>query len=222
MEAIILAGGFGTRLQSIVSDVPKPMAPINGKPFLYYLLKYLKTQGFNHIILAVGYKRDYIIDYFKDEFMGMRISYSLEDEPLGTGGCIKKALSLANEDYVWIINGDTFVLYEYKDNINKCSMVLKEMDNFNRFAEVKVSNDNYIIGFEEKKYCAKGYINTGIYLFPKNIFDNFKFEDSFSLEIDFLSKYINILKIKALFTNGYFIDIGVPKDYKKAFEVFHE
>ncbi len=222
MEAIILAGGFGTRLQSVVSDVPKPMAPINGRPFLYYLLKNLKQSGFSHIIFAVGYKKEFIIDYFKDEFIGMKISYSIEETPLGTGGCIKKALGLANEDYVWVLNGDTYVDFEYKDNINTFSMVLKKMEDFERYGEVKVSSSNRIISFEEKKYCNSGYINTGIYLFPKNIFNSFKIGDNFSLERDFFSNNLDKLNIKALFTEGYFIDIGIPEDYRKAFEALHD
>ena len=108
MEAIVLAGGFGTRLKEVVSDVPKPMAPVNGKPFLEYLIKDLGEKGIRHIILAVGYKKKIIKEYFKNRYESIEITYSEELTPLGTGGAIKKALKLAKEEDVFIVNGDTF------------------------------------------------------------------------------------------------------------------
>jgi len=108
METIILVGGFGTRLSHIVSDVPKPMIPVNGKPFLKYLFDYLLKNGVTYIILAVGYKSEIIQKYFGDDYKGISITYSVENTPLGTGGAIKKALDCCNEKYVFIVNGDTY------------------------------------------------------------------------------------------------------------------
>ena len=108
MEAIILAGGFGTRLQSVVHDVPKPMAPVADKPFLAYLLDQLDRQGCTHAILAVGYKKEVIQNFFGSNYKGISLSYSVEDKPLLTGGALKKALKQATEDAVLVLNGDTF------------------------------------------------------------------------------------------------------------------
>ena len=107
-EAIVLAGGFGTRLAHIVSDVPKPMAPVCGRPFLRFILDDLQKKGVERIILATGYKRECIEEFFGTHYRGMEIVYSPEDTPLGTGGAIKRALSLCREDWVAVLNGDTY------------------------------------------------------------------------------------------------------------------
>lgn len=216
MEAIILAGGFGTRLQSVVSDVPKPMAPVNGKPFLEYILKLLKKHGFNRIIMAVGYKSEVIVNYFGNKYLDMEILYSNEDYPLGTGGCIKKALELVNDEYVYIINGDTYFDINLSNMKTKKDIMIacKYMSNFDRYGKVIIEN-NRIVKFQEKKPNQDGYINGGIYLFRKNIFDGFNLNEKFSLEVDFFEKYINELYIEPFLSNDYFIDIGIPDDYKK-------
>ena len=108
MEAIILAGGFGKRLKSKIKDIPKPMAPINGRPFLEYIMQKLLNYGFDHVVLSVGYKSEVISDYFGDNYFGIRISYVKETSPLGTGGAIKLALTKSKEDHIFIINGDTY------------------------------------------------------------------------------------------------------------------
>ena len=121
MEAIILAGGLGTRLRSVVSDVPKPMAPVDGEPFLNYILDELNYYNFNHVILCVGYKKEVIMDYYKDSYKNMKISYSIEEESLGTGGAIKKAMSLALDDMVFVLNGDTIFKVDFnriKEQLN--------------------------------------------------------------------------------------------------------
>lgn len=216
MEAIILAGGFGTRLQSVVADVPKPMAPINDKPFLAYLVEELISNGITRIIMAVGYKKEVIEDYFKNNYKGCTIEYSNEDTPLGTGGCVKQAFSLCNEEKVFVINGDTM----FKVDLNKMallganSIAVKPLTNFDRYGEV-VFNE-YINLFKEKQYCSKGHINGGIYLLNKNIFDNYNLENRFSLEVDFFEKYLKELKLKPFISDTYFIDIGIPEDYEKA------
>lgn len=216
MEAIILAGGFGTRLQSVVADVPKPMAPINDKPFLAYLVEELISNGITRIIMAVGYKKEVIEDYFKNNYKGCTIEYSNEDTPLGTGGCVKQAFSLCNEEKVFVINGDTM----FKVDLNKMallganSIAVKPLTNFDRYGEV-VFNE-YINLFKEKQYCSKGHINGGIYLLNKNIFDNYNLENRFSLEVDFFEKYLKELKLKPFISDTYFIDIGIPEDYDKA------
>lgn len=220
MEAIILAGGFGTRLRTVVQDVPKPMAPVCGKPFLEYILKYLKKNGVKRAILAVGYLHEVIEEYFKDSFDGIELVYSLEDYPLGTGGCIKKALSLAKEDDIYIINGDTFFDVDLKKMEGDIQIACKYLENFSRYGKILINEEGIIESFEEKKENQTGYINGGIYKFKKSIFDGYDLEEKFSLEIDFFQKYMNKLNIKAYLSNDYFIDIGIPEDYLKANEDF--
>ncbi|ADG94572.1 Nucleotidyl transferase [Arcobacter nitrofigilis DSM 7299] len=220
MEAIILAGGFGTRLQTIVKDVPKPMAPINEKPFLEYIFNYLSKYAIKHIILSVGYKKEIIQEYFKKEFNNIKITYSIEDEPLGTGGAIKKALECVKGNKSFVLNGDTLFnidLNEFTESSknNKISIALKEMKNIERYGSIEVNENNTITSFKEKQFFKKAFINGGIYLLYKDIFINYN-KDIFSFE-NFLENNFKNLNAKGiLFNDSYFIDIGIPTDYKKA------
>ncbi len=219
MEAIILAGGLGTRLKKVVSNVPKPMAPIGEKPFLEYIFRYLKKNSIQRVILSVGYKWETIRDYFGDNFDGIEIVYSVENEPLGTGGAIKKAMSQVESQKVYIINGDTFFNVNLNDlKLEKGSRItlsLKKMYNFDRYGCVKLDTNNLVSSFLEKSYKKEGNINGGVYLVKKNIFDNFTLEEKFSFE-EFMEKKFQTLKIGAKVFDNFFIDIGIPSDYKKA------
>jgi len=219
MEAIILAGGFGTRLSHIVSDVPKPMAPVNGRPFLEYIFDYLVQNKVEHIVLAIGYKGEIIQDYFGNSYRGLEITYSVEDTPLGTGGAIKKAIKCCKESDVFIINGDTYFdvdLFEMKDfhksKNSNLTIAVKLMSNFDRYGSVVINNDR-IIKFEEKKKTLEGKINGGIYLINQCIFKSV-LETSFSFEQRVLEN--GCYDIYAYNSEGYFIDIGIPEDYEKA------
>lgn len=215
MQAIILCGGLGTRLKSVIKDIPKPMAPINDKPFLEFIFEYLKKQGVKEIILAVSYKYEVIQEYFKDEFLGIKIKYSIEKELLGTGGAIKEALKFVkNETYV--LNGDTFFyidLSKLKLNGSKICLALKQMNDFDRYGTVNVNEQGFVISFEEKIFKKQGLINGGIYLLKKDLFDDFSLMDKFSFE-EFLQENYEKLKARACIFDDYFIDIGVPEDYR--------
>ncbi|MCE7321242.1 nucleotidyltransferase family protein [Campylobacter coli] len=215
MQAIVLAGGLGTRLRSVVQDLPKPMAPINGKPFLAFVVEYLKKQGITEIILSVSYKYELIQEYFKDEFHGMKIHYNIEKELLGTGGAIKDALKFI-QNQAYVLNGDTIFDIDLKKlalNDSKICIALKQMQNFDRYGTVNVDNQGIVTSFEEKVFKKRGLINGGIYLLKKDIFDNFDLEKKFSFE-KFLQENFELLKIQTQIFNDYFIDIGVPQDYK--------
>ncbi len=192
MQAIILCGGLGTRLKSVIKDIPKPMAPINDKPFLEFIFEYLKKQGIKEVILAVSYKYEVIQEYFKDEFLGIKIKYSIEKEPLGTGGAIKEALKfIKNEAYV--LNGNTFFdidLTKLKLNGNRICLALKQMNDFDRYGTVNVDKHGFVISFEEKVFKKQGLINGGIYLLTKDIFNEFDLEKNFLLK----SFYEKIMK----------------------------
>ncbi|ELC8677666.1 nucleotidyltransferase family protein [Campylobacter coli] len=220
MQAIVLAGGLGTRLRSVVQDLPKPMAPINGKPFLAFVLEHLKKQEITEIILSVSYKYELIQEYFKDEFHGMKIYYNIEKELLGTGGAIKDALKLVKNE-VYVVNGDTFFDIDLKKlvlNGSKICIALKQMQNFDRYGTVNVDEQGIVTSFEEKVFKKQGLINGGVYLLKKDIFDEFSLEKKFSFE-EFLQENYKSLKIQTQIFDDYFIDIGIPEDYKEFIEI---
>lgn len=190
------------------------MAPIKDKPFLEFIFKYLKEQGIKEVILAVSYKYEVIKEYFKDEFLGIKITYSIEKEPLGTGGAIREALEFVkNEAYV--LNGDTFFninLTKLKLNGSQICLALKQMQDFDRYGTVELYSENYIKLFKEKEFTKQGLINGGIYLLSKDIFKGFSLQEKFSFE-EFLQQNHKNLKARAEIFDDYFIDIGVPEDY---------
>jgi len=224
-ETIVLAGGLGTRLRKVIKDVPKPMADVNGKPFLEYSLTFLAKQEIEKIILSVGYKYEVIESYFGKSFLGMELVYSVESEPLGTGGGIKKSLSFVDSEEVFVMNGDTFFNVDlrkffcfHKKKNSVLSVALKPMKQFDRYGSVKLNENKRIIGFEEKRYYDSGLINGGIYLLNKNFFMYFDLKEKFSFEKDFLEKYYNSYAFYGLEFEEYFIDIGIPEDYEKCKE----
>lgn len=226
MEAIILAGGFGTRLQSVVKDVPKPMADINGRPFLVYILEYLLKYDITKIILSVGYKKEIIENYFRNRYKEMEILYSKEDEPLGTGGAIKKALSLCDDENITVLNGDTFfdvdlnaLMQEHKKTDADVTLSLKEMHDFDRYGKV-ILDKNRVVTLSEKEFSISGLINGGVYIMHKNVLHHY--DGKFSFEQDFLKDNLSKVNVYSYVDEGYFIDIGIPEDYKKAINDFKE
>lgn len=223
MEAIILAGGKGTRLRPLTLTVPKPMVPIAGKPFLYYLLKLLKNEGVTRIIFSVGYLGEQIKDYFGEAWHDLELSYVLEKEPLGTGGAISACVEKVNDDEIIVINGDTYCQIDLKKMISshkkhkaELTIALKEMLDFDRYGTVDIDLKNYSIKkFNEKRKVNKGFINTGTYCLNKRIFQQHNMPEKFSFETDFLQTKISELQSNAFITDGYFIDIGVQIDYQK-------
>ena len=226
MEVIILAGGLGTRLRSVVSEVPKCMAPVAGKPFLWYLLKYLTRYNVNRVVLSVGYLREVIfkwIDENKTEFP-FEFDYAVEDEPLGTGGGIKLALSKIKDSSAFILNGDTFfdvnlndLTKQHESTGKDITLALKPMKDFDRYGTVVYDDKSSIISaFNEKKHCNEGLINGGIYLVStkSKIFEGLP--TKFSFETAVLEKQCLLGNIDAVIQDKYFIDIGIPEDYRKA------
>jgi D-glycero-alpha-D-manno-heptose 1-phosphate guanylyltransferase len=220
--AIILAGGLGTRLRSVINDLPKPMAPVNGKPFLHYIFQYLVRQEIKEVVLAVGYKHESIRDFFGDDYAGISIQYSIELEPLGTGGGIKQAFRIV-QDAAFVINGDTFFDVElhalkqfYIEKQADMALSLKQLQNFDRYGTVNINEQNRITEFAEKRLMTEGLINGGVYYMNKSLFDKIESPDKFSLEKDVLEKYVSTLKFYGIARSGYFIDIGIPGDYQKA------
>jgi len=222
MEAIILAGGMGTRLRKAVPDIPKPMAPVNDKPFLFYLLKWLKQYKADKIILSTGYKSENIFEYFGNLFENIPLIYVTEEKPLGTGGAVINALTGTTGNNILIVNGDTWFPIDldrfynsHLNNENLLTVALKRMKEFSRYGSVEISGDT-IIRFHEKGYCSEGLINGGIYLVNRKYLESRKFPVIFSLEEEILVKKAGSSLLKAMIFDDPFIDIGVPEDYRKA------
>ncbi len=222
-EAILLVGGLGTRLRSEVKDLPKSMAPINDKPFLAYQIAYLKSFGIKKIILATGYLSEAIYNYFGKQYENVDIQYSVEKEPLGTGGAIKQALKKATIETVLVLNGDTLFKVDlnafYNSHILKkadFSMALKPMENFSRYGVVNLDDEQRVIGFEEKKQQSRGNINGGIYIMNKYALDDNSYPTKFSFENRFLEKEFKNKRFHAFISPTYFLDIGIPADYQQA------
>ncbi|MDD4192748.1 MAG: nucleotidyltransferase family protein [Mangrovibacterium sp.] len=221
MEAIVLAGGRGTRLRPVVEGIPKPMAPVSGKPFLAYVLGWLAQNGISRVILSVGYRWEVIFAAFGTRFQGMELVYSVEDTPLGTGGAIALAMGRLRGDPFFIVNGDTFfdvslgglLLFHQSFDL---SILLKPMKNFDRYGTVTVNAQNRIVAFHEKAPREDGLINGGIYLANRRIEDHFPAESPFSFEKAFLEKNVHALTFGGLVSDRYFIDIGIPADYLRA------
>lgn len=227
MEAIILAGGFGTRLRTVVSDVPKPMAPLNdaGRPFLSVLLEKLAADGVTHVVLSTGYMSEVIERFFGNEYAGVRIDYSVEETPLFTGGAVKLALSRCQEETVFVLNGDTYfdvkmneMCQFHADARADFTVAVKKMHDFDRYGTVEVQ-DGRIVSFREKRYCEDGWINGGVYCLRRSLLTDFPLT-KFSLEKDFMEKKLTEMKMAAFPSSGYFIDIGIPEDYALARKKF--
>ena len=221
-EAIILAGGLGTRLYPLTLTVPKPMVPIADKPFLEYLIARLQVHGFTRIVLSVGYLGKQIEDHFGSNWLGIELCYVYENSPLGTGGAIALAMHEVSSDHVLVLNGDTFCALDWqlmgdchKNKHADLTIALKPMKNFDRYGNVKVLGKR-VISFEEKQFVSSGQINTGVYILNKLLFDSFDMPEKFSFEVDFLQSKLDQIMVCAFVSNDYFIDIGIPEDYQRA------
>jgi D-glycero-alpha-D-manno-heptose 1-phosphate guanylyltransferase len=226
MEVIILAGGFGTRLQGVVPDLPKPMATIRGRPFLAILLDDLITAGFTSAILAVGYRYEVIRDYFGENYNSLSLAYSIEREPLGTGGAIALALKQIAGSQCFVVNGDTYLELDYKAMLAShleaksiLTLAVLEVPDANRYGAIDIE-ENRIRFFFEKGRAGPGIINGGVYLLSPDLFSSYNFPASFSFETDLLMPHVHELRPLAFLTTGLFIDIGVPEDYNRAQNLF--
>jgi D-glycero-alpha-D-manno-heptose 1-phosphate guanylyltransferase len=223
-SAIILAGGLGTRLKHLLPDIPKPMAPVCGKPFLEYVLQYLQKQGCTEATLSVGYLHDSIQSYFGNSFENMHLNYVIEDTPLGTGGGIKKCLRyFSSKEDILIVNGDTYfpvdvakMYLQHKTTRASLTIALKEMSHFERYGSVQLDTQQRILQFHEKSFCEHGFINGGIYLCNTSLIDVLPQEEKFSFETDYLNQNTASKNLYGYIDDSYFIDIGIPEDYKRA------
>ena len=219
--AIILAGGLGTRLRSAVADLPKCMAPVDGTPFISFVIEYLKAEGIENFIFSLGYKSEAIIDYVDANYKDLHKKYVIETKQLGTGGAIKEACKEVEEKNVVVVNGDTLFTFNigelaqfHETHSADCTIALKEMQNFDRYGAVEIKEDNFIKSFNEKQFCAKGTINGGVYALRVAEMLTVDFPEVFSFEKEYLEKNTGARKFYGVMNDGYFIDIGIPEDYQ--------
>jgi D-glycero-alpha-D-manno-heptose 1-phosphate guanylyltransferase len=222
MEAMILAGGRGTRLGDRLGGMPKPMALVGGRPFLEILLRRLSSADCNRIILSVGYRHDAIEAHFGRQFGNMQIDYVVEAEPLGTGGAIRRALLSANESEVMVLNGDTFLEIDYQVFLrahlgwrSPLTVAAVEQQDTSRFGALVLA-DNRVVSILEKGGSGPGWINGGVYLLNSALKWPSHLPENFSFETDFLMKQVAVLRPFAFQCSGYFLDIGVPEDLDRA------
>jgi len=221
-EAIILAGGLGTRLRSAVPDLPKCLAPVRGRPFIGYVTDYFRKEGIEKFIFALGYKSSFFDDFFLTAFPDGGYEISLEEEPLGTGGAIRQACGLAKERSVLILNGDTFFGAEleplsafHDSREGDCTLSLKPMQDFDRFGVVELDGGGRVIGFREKMQYTAGLINGGVYALNRERFLQEDLPPVFSFEKDYLERFYRNRPFFGLVQDTYFIDIGIPEDYER-------
>lgn len=218
MEAIILAGGLGSRLSSRIRDIPKPMAPVAGRPFLFILLDQLIRGGCERIVLSVGHLREVIINAVGISYKGIPVQYAVEETPLGTGGALRLAMSRAVEPTVLVLNGDTYVDVDYSAILSlhrsaRRTMVVTvtEVQDTGRYGGV-VIEDGHVAGFIEKGQTGPGWINAGVYAIDREFPWPESLESRFSFEKDWLVPNIKHLRPPAYRCHGRFLDIGVPED----------
>ncbi len=222
MEAMVLAGGLGTRLAGRLNGVPKPMAPIAERPFLEILLQQLRDAGCARVVLSVGHLHGVIQSHFGAAFHGMRVEYSIEDAPLGTGGAIRAALGHAMEKAVLVLNGDTFLDADYAAMLRfhaaqaaGMTMAVTRREDIARYGGVIVTYGR-ITGFQEKGRSGPGWINAGAYVIDRDLPWPSHLPENFSFETDFLAPEIARLAPAAYEVDGFFLDIGVPEDLDRA------
>ena len=225
--AIILAGGLGSRLGKEVLRLPKPMVDVSGRPFITYILDRLVEQAVAHIVISTGYKHQVIANYVGQVYKGVKITYAIDPEPLGTGGGIINALNHVDSSVVLICNGDTFFNISLKKfaafHFNygaDVSVALKSLSNVGRYGVVELDAKKNITSFGEKTGVGSGNINGGVYILRSDLFGarSRRAPNTFSFEKEFLEKKPKGLNIKGEVFADHFIDIGVPADLQLARE----
>jgi len=236
LKALVLVGGLGTRLREVVDEVPKPMAPVNEKPFLYYKIFQMKNAGIKNFVFLVGYKHEIIQNYFSDgKDFGISIEYSIEKELLGTAGAIKNAEEFIDKNTPFFVcNGDTFLFIDFLSMLNQYlsknalyMMLLTSTYSFQQVGYVNINENLEIINFIEKpdentlKSLKTTLINAGVYLLSPKILDLIPPKQKCSIERDIFPKLVGINKKFYGFIypkENYFIDIGIPRNYNKFIE----
>ena len=221
MEAIVLAGGFGTRLRDVVPDLPKPMAPVAGRPFLEILLTWMARSGFRRVVLSLGYKADKIVDHFGPRFAGMELVYEIETTPLGTGGAIRQASRHCTGSHYFVFNGDSYLdvdvpLVETWWQQHRAPIIVaRAVPDTARYGRLETIGDQ-VSEFANQGISGPGLINGGCYVFNIDQLADWSLGKAFSVEVDYFPLQVKNCGFDVFLTYGQFIDIGVPEDYARA------
>ncbi len=219
-EAIILAGGQGTRLRQLLPDLPKPLAPVAGRPFLTHLLDWAHDQELRRVILSVGYKYELIQLEYGDDYDDLTLDYAIEESPRGTAGGIRMGLEMIQGSRAFVLNGDTLfdvslpaLVAGFDRNRARMAMAVKPMPDCKRYGAVRLDGDR-VVGFQEKGLGGPGMINGGVFLLDSDL--GAELDGCFSFETDFLQPNLDKMRVAAVVSDGFFIDIGVPEDFAAA------
>lgn len=223
MEAVILAGGLGVRLRSEVADLPKVLATVRERPFIHYLLDFLCLSGVTRFVLATGYLHEAIEGSIGESWQSREVVYSRESEPLGSGGAVRLALRKVQQEHAFVLNGDTLfevpltaMMQRHVAIGSDVTLALKRVDAGERYGTVGLAADGRVTEFLEKRPVKKGLINGGVYAMRRSILEKSKLPDRFSLEEDFFRPFAGRIQIHGFIADAYFIDIGIPEDYRRA------
>jgi D-glycero-alpha-D-manno-heptose 1-phosphate guanylyltransferase len=223
ISAIVLAGGFGTRLAAVSGGVPKPMVEVAGRPFIEHVLDLLLEAGVDRVFLAVSYRWEILRDRLGESYRGASLVYSVESEPLGTGGAILKCFQGYHLERALILNGDTLfrvnlaeLLAAHMRERALITMALRRLQNTARYGVVTCDATGRIEAFHEKSGARPGLINGGIYVIERAALDRVPVPAKFSFERDFLQQQVAVLRPLAVTSDAYFIDIGIPEDLQRA------
>ena len=226
-DCVILCGGLGKRLRDVVNDVPKVMAQVNGRPFLDLLVEYLKSQHIERIILCTGYKADMVEEYYRANDFGITIDFSMENEPLGTGGALKNAREIVLSDPFFVLNGDSFLSADlqaffnfHKDKKCLASMLVSQVENGKDFGSLTLDAGGQIVDFKEKKEeGGECLVNAGVYCFNQEIFSCMPDKEVFSIEADLFPSLLGD-RFRGYRIDQEFTDIGTPERYESARQKF--
>jgi D-glycero-alpha-D-manno-heptose 1-phosphate guanylyltransferase len=224
LDAVILAGGLGTRISSVLPDLPKCLAPIRGRPAIEFILDELVAIGTEAFVIAVGHRGDQVRAHLGSEYRKVPISYSFDgDRLLGTGGAIKKAVSASSSNPILVVNGDTLqefqvsqMLEDYKKH-NLPIILARRVPNSAQFGTI-VEQEGFVSRFLEKTNSRAGLVNSGCYLLPPEVFSGRQLPEAFSFENDFLPILVNSKKLRVVAIEGDFTDFGTPEEFLRSQE----
>jgi NDP-sugar pyrophosphorylase family protein len=225
LAAVVLAGGMGTRLRSVVADLPKVLAPVAGRPFLTYLLDQVADAGIQRVVLSTGYLAEQFADVIGGRYRNIQIVYAHEEQPLGTGGAIRFACGFADADQLLVMNGDSYCDADlpsyidwHVDGGNDVSLMLAKVNDTSRYGTVEMDEGGRITAFIEKRpESTAACINAGIYLFRRAMLEQFPNGPS-SMERDVFPVWLRERSMMGWVTEAEFIDIGIPSDYQRSHE----